>query len=520
MKKVLLAFTSLLMSSMLLGQNKNVSNGLVFDGEPFLVSDPQNPRTLTAAWMGYKFGSGIVIKVSTSTDAGSSWSTPISMPHFNPAFGSADPSMAYDDFGNLFLCYIDFSFALDSGGIYIAKSADNGATFPQIVKALDLHADPGKKLIDRPWIAVGPGASANQVPVYFTTMNAEGATPPYNPYLVRSLDGGLTFQPWKYLDAVGYLAGSLIPQPMPSPAVGADGTFYACYPSYVVSQNIFPQVILAKSSDKGNTLIHNNMFAVTSTLTDTLAKRAGLMIADPSDSSHLAYLYLASPNGDGDVFCAESQDFGATWSSGIRVNDDPIGNNRMQDLVWADFDEDGDLVVSWRDRRNANDSTYTVDTEIWCAFKCKDSSSFEPNIRVADQSVAHDTILEESGNDFQCIAFDQDTMSVVWGDVRTGRVNIWFQRITKSGTVLSARQIAQEDTPVNIYPNPCSDVLYVEKFDGQAWEIYDLQGKLCKQGRFTRNSATSINIGALRKGAYVLKLIDGSVQQKLQFVKQ
>ena len=28
---------------------------------------------------------------------------------------------------------------------------------------------------------------------------------------------------------------------------------------------------------------------------------------------------------------------GLTWSNSIRINDDPIGNNRMQDLIWADL---------------------------------------------------------------------------------------------------------------------------------------------------------------------------------------
>ena len=51
-------------------------------------------------------------------------------------------------------------------------------------------------------------------------------------------------------------------------------------------------------------------------------------------------------HGDIDVFMSESFDEGAIWTSGIRINDDPIANNRMQDLLWADFDVNGNLVVS------------------------------------------------------------------------------------------------------------------------------------------------------------------------------
>ena len=51
----------------------------------------------------------------------------------------------------------------------------------------------------------------------------------------------------------------------------------------------------------------------------------------------------------------------------------------MQDLVWADFDEDGDLVISWRDRRNGDEGTYETASEIWAAFRDKDELVFSPN---------------------------------------------------------------------------------------------------------------------------------------------
>ena len=75
-------------------------------------------------------------------------------------------------------------------------------------------------------------------------------------------------------------------------------------------------------------------------------------------------------HGDIDVFLRESMDEGKTWSNATRINDDPISNNRMQDLIWGDFDSDGDLIVSWRDRRNGTDSTFQTDSEIWATFRC------------------------------------------------------------------------------------------------------------------------------------------------------
>jgi len=36
----------------------NISNGFVFDGEPYLAMDPTNPQHLVSAWMGIKLSNG------------------------------------------------------------------------------------------------------------------------------------------------------------------------------------------------------------------------------------------------------------------------------------------------------------------------------------------------------------------------------------------------------------------------------------------------------------------------------
>ncbi len=97
-------------------------------------------------------------------------------------------------------------------------------------------------------------------------------------------------------------------------------------------------MLLASSENGGVGFDHNVVYASAESFTDSLAKKAYLLRADPSDADHLAFLHLDIIHGDADVYLRESFDGGENWQNGVRVNDDPVGNNRMQDLVWADFD--------------------------------------------------------------------------------------------------------------------------------------------------------------------------------------
>lgn len=51
----------------------------------------------------------------------------------------------------------------------------------------------------------------------------------------------------------------------------------------------------------------------------------------------------------------------------------------MQDFFWADYNEKDDLFVSWRDRRNAQESGFEIAFEIWGAFKLKGLQNYEKN---------------------------------------------------------------------------------------------------------------------------------------------
>ncbi len=482
-------------------QNQNISSGLVFDGEPYLAINPLDDQHLVVAWMGFKFGEDLVIKTKFSTDGGSSWSAVKNLPHQVTGNSSADPSLQFDKNGNVFLCYIDYDrITFTNGAIYVTKSTDSGATWNAAVEAISLSDCPGKYCVDRPWMEIDRSNGPNAGTIYVTSMNADqNVLPPYNPYLSVSTDGGLSFQLPRLMDTTGFLAGSLIPQPMPSPAIGADGTFYATYPSYVLTQNLLPTLILASSNNAGTSLSHQviQTYSAGSVVSNEFAKKAGYFFTDETDASHMALVTLSKQNGDPDVLFSESFDKGVSWTDFIRVNQDPISNGAMQDLMWADFNANGDLAITWRDRRQSGDTSYKVPTEIYAAVRLKNDTVFR-EILLSDQVVSHDTILEGSGNDFMCVELVGNDLYAVWGDVRTSRLNIFLTKMNIQDAT-SITTVVHQTQLLKSFPNPASSIVRFKGVDNNvAYVIHNIKGIKIREGRY----ADHINVSGLSKGIY------------------
>lgn len=496
--------------------NQNISNGFVFDGEPYLAVNPQNNQHIVVAWMGYKLNELIVIKTRVSTDGGNSWSTTTSIPHIFSGNQSADPSIQFDHLGNVYISFIDYDAAnFTNGADYVVKSTDGGLTWGAAAEVANISDCPNKFCIDRPWMEIDQTSGPNQGTIYVTTMNADhNVSAPYNPYLSVSTDGGSTFRNPRFLDTTNYLSGNSIPQPMPSPAIGADGIFYAAYPSYEASQSLYATVIMASSDDGGNSLNHEFIYYGGSGtgVTDVYAKKGSLFFTDKSDANHLAMIVLAEYNGDADVFFTESFDKGTNWSTLERVNQDADSNGVLQDLIWADFNSNGDLAITWRDRRNSGNSGYNQPTQIYSAIRLKDSTTFNELI-LSDQVVQHDTILNGKGNDFMCAELVGDTLYAVWGDVRTSKLNIFMSKTNINDAYSSISEVYEKKF-ITAFPNPTSDYVYLKDINNNTnYNILNSLGEIVSKGAYQN----SIAISSLSKGTYFI-VVEGNENEVVKFV--
>lgn len=513
MKRLVAVLSMLIFGTFIFGQNQNLSNGDVFDGEPYLAINPNNSQHIVIAWMGWiNLANQFKIKTKASFDGGNTWSSAQSLPHTNNGYTSADPSIAFNSNGEVYISYIDFTGTTPpaTGGVYICKSSDGGLNWEVPKEVINTSYDGDKWPIDRPWMVIDKSSGTNEGDIYVTTFNLNRDEPSFNPYLSASSDDGNTFST-RILDTAGWLAGSLNPFPMCSPVVSSSGVFYGIYPSFVLTQSQYFQSFLVSSDDGGLSLNHKHaltQMAPPSVMTYPNAKKGGLLLSDPTDAGHLVVVFLGNDYGDLDVFMAETYDAGDNWSSPIRINDDPIENNRMQDMVWGDFDTDGDLIISWRDRRNGADSTFQSSSEIWASYRMKDSVSFSQNFPITNETVAFDEVLEYSGNDFMCIKFQDDILNASWGDTRNGVLNIWFQRMTIDGIVLSSQQVSpQQEINVEIFPNPTTSRLRILGEEIRSITVYDIGGKIV----YTHNNESTfdtleLSLSGLSNGTYLIQV--------------
>ena len=517
----LFSFIFLSVSSITFSQNTLVSSGNLFEGEPYLVINPQNQQHLVAAWMGYQLNQKVCIKSAVSMDGGNNWSSPIAQNHEVATNSSADVSLAFNSSGELFMCYIDYdNQQFSNGQVIIRKSVDGGFNWSTSTEVLNITDCPNQLCVDRPWMVIDRSGGIHDGTIYISAMNAKQptlVTPPYHPYLSVSKNGGLSFETPRYLDSLNYLAGSSIPQVMPSPVVSANGTFFAIYPSYETTQSIFPRYLLANSTSQGLSLNHTIVYqGLDFGAQNNLLKRGALLKADPSNAAHLAYFFLSEINDGADVYFIETFNSGVTWSTMKRINQDPIANGKLQDLLWADFDSDGDLLVCWRDRRNGLGTSYAETTEIYAAVRHKDSINFTSDYAISSQQIQHDSILESSGNDFMNTCLMNDTAYAIWGDVRSGSLKIYLHKWNIFSQVSTISEIPTNET-IQLFPNPSNLLIQLpQHLIGETYTIFSSNGSCIVKKEVLDEF---IDISGLAKGGYTLQIQKDKFLYGAKFIK-
>lgn len=113
-----------------------------------------------------------------------------------------------------------------------------------------------------------------------------------------------------------------------------------------------------------------------------------------------------------------------------------------------------------------------------------------------------------------------------------------FQNPTNKSTYLRVKQIDLDGAfeyskvviaqpvaasqPLELYPNPSQDVVYVRGLDmtlDAEIEIFDAQGKTMLRTIITSSAAPALQVGQLASGSYILQITQAGQQQRLRFLK-
>jgi hypothetical protein len=334
----------------------------------------------------------------------------------------SDPWTAWDSFGNLFFSYI----AAQAPGVIgsnlnmaIVVSTNGGRTFREVGSF---------PVFDHPEIAVGAG----EVFVTVALTNTSPVTP-------SGFDIGVS---GARVTGLGKIGTFTTPVHIPGSdgmnfgdvAIGPSGQVLVTMqtdsgrgagagPSNILfSQNLAPFSGGTWSNARFDALETNvgGFRAILPQADRTVP--AGLELAyDNSNGPHRGRVYLGyldamdTATMDTDVFVRFSDDNGLSWSSPVRVNDDPGNHSQFFDKLAVD-QSTGVLGVAWYDARQ--DFTDQV-VNVFATVSLDGGNSFMPNVQV---SASPSNALGLPGNgandfgDYMGLAFANNQMYPAWAD--------------------------------------------------------------------------------------------------------
>lgn len=400
--------------------------------EMIITRDPNNPNILFGSSNAARTSGGSFISegVYVSTDGGLTWTGTDTLQAPSFADHRGDPGPAIDKNGRFHMTHLTSATNFGSlTGIGSNYSTNRGLTWAATVQLVnDANAD--KNL-------AGTDDSPTS-PYYgnvYCAWTSFGTTPATG-RAARTTNGGVTWEPAQQIN------------------VGLNGRFaqghdVACGPNgevYIVwtagqSASPFTEdfVGLAKSTNGGvNYVTTESIFDVNGSRSTSFngwgIRTNGFprIAVDKTNGPRRGWIYVVTsqlnnpPAGsDADVVLNRSTDGGATWSSGIRVNQDPLNNGKVQFFPAICVDDAGGVNVVYYDNRafpSVGDSATVY------VSRSLDGGTTWTDIEVADHHFRPKAANGFSGGymgDYIGITASVGKVVAIWMDDKAGAVGFY-----------------------------------------------------------------------------------------------
>ncbi len=412
--------------------NVDVSQRHLNESEEAIAVNPTNPNNIVVVTnVGHReAGLSAGMFEGVSFDGGVTWTRRIIGNNDNLGDACCDPSLSFDEYGNLFMTYL---YQVENV-VPIALSTDGGLTFNIIAN-----------------IAAPPKANGNKTPgdnrALFRFVDQPTITAAKGEVWVVFNAGGPVFAtgaPVAGFGQVGaFFAGEVVP-----------GTNNCTYGDVSIGPagQVMQVCTLTESGQGGGKLFVNvdpdglgpAGFGSRVFVADTHVGGFDFIPAQPDRSvdaepglawdrtagTHNGRVYLVYTNehpnesDNMDIYVRYSDDGGATWSAGVRVNDDGTKNSQFLPKISLD-PTTGNLAVVWYDSRmdlgkggaGDTDGIPNDDAQFWGAFSTDGGVSFTPNIQIsAGTSNSHDSGNGIDYGDYTGLSFFGGVAHPAWSD--------------------------------------------------------------------------------------------------------
>jgi hypothetical protein len=411
--------------------NIDISQRLGNESEEAIAVNPTNPNNIV---MISNIAEGLYgMYVAVSFDGGLTWNGRIIGDNDNLGNSCCDPSLSFDEYGNLFFTYLAF-YNNEINIVPVALSTDGGLTFnliANIAKPASLTSTTSFRSerglfhwVDQPTITAAEG----EVWVVFNA-------------------GGPMFASGAAVTGLGQVGSFSVNEAIPGTnnctygdvAIGPDGQVMQVCSLTESGQgggkifvNVDPDGLGPAGFGSRNYVSHTHVGGydfIPPQIDRSVDAEPGLAW-DRTGGLHNGRVYLVytveKPNESSnmDIYFCYSDDNGATWSTALKVNDDATVNSQFLPKISLD-PTTGNLAVVWYDSRmdsgaggsGDTDGIPNTDAQFWGAFSTDGGNSFTPNFQIsAGTSNSHASGNGIDYGDYSGLSFFGNIAHPAWSD--------------------------------------------------------------------------------------------------------
>jgi hypothetical protein len=412
--------------------NVDVSQRHLNESEETIAVNPTNPNNIVVVTNIGHSEAGLTAGMfaAVSFDGGATWARRLIGNNDNLGDSCCDPSLSFDEFGNLF-----FTYLLETENeVPIALSTDGGLSFSIIANVVAPPKNTPTKssgdnrglfrFVDQPTITAAHG----EVWVIF---NAGGPLFATGAPVVGLGQVGAFFQGevvpgtnnCTYGDiAIGPAGQVMQVCTLTESGQGGGRLFVNVDPDGLGPAGFGSRVFVAET--------HVGGFDFIPAQTDRSIDAEPGLAWDRTGGSHNGRVYLIytkeqqNESDNTDILVRFSDDVGATWSGGVRVNDDVTVNSQFLPKIAMD-QTTGNIAAVWYDARRDlgsggagdTDGLANDDAQLWGAFSKNGALSFSTNLQIsAGTSNSHDSGNGIDYGDYSGLAFFGGVAHPAWSD--------------------------------------------------------------------------------------------------------
>ena len=407
--------------------NVNISQRSGNESEEAIAVNPTNPKNIV---MISNIQEGIAgLYKSVSFDGGLTWTGHVIANFDNLGDGCCDPSLSFDEYGNLFFTYL-YDFEIQ---VPVALSTDGGLTFNIIANiaqpAGTSQSSPNGerglfRYVDQPTITAAHG----EVWVVFNAggpMYAVGAPvagfKQVGSFSVSEVVPGTNNCTYGDV-AIGPSGQVMQVCSLTESGQGGGKVFVNVDPDGLGPAGFGDRIFVTETHVGGFDFIPPQPDRSVDAETGLAWDRTG---GPRSGRVYLVYTFEnKNESNNTDIYVRYSDDNGLTWSSGVRVNDDQTANSQFLPKISLD-PTSGNLAVVWYDARSDSgtggpgdtDGIANTDAQFWGAFSTDGGLSFTPNFQIsAGTSNSHDSHNGIDYGDYSGLSFYAGVAHPAWSD--------------------------------------------------------------------------------------------------------